>query len=464
MSIQNIPANVSGLNMRTLTNSNFTDLDGRATTQLADIVALTAGKAPKIVAYPEDFGAVGNGTTDDTVALQACIDSLVATHGTMQLSAAVYKVSSVLTVPNQVSIDGLGNQASIIKTTATTGHIISLVGTDPNCSGAGCIFWCSFRNFQVTRTAQATVGDGFHLNNTCYISFFQVYSFNSVNGFYLSGCGNTHLTSVYGGWSTATTVTRNGIFIDSSVHSNASTIIDGHCVSNGGAANGTGLLVSGACIADLFVYGFETASLDYGVHIVSTLGSSTTLNTCNSDLHLSKLIMDTIQKTGVWVQNVNGGGLPCVQVSDSHFESSATSALGFEIDTSMGVIVSNCQFNIRGGSSSVGVYVTESSNCIINGNVFEDCPHPMFVNNSNLDSITGNVMTAATDNPGLTHVALVGTSSLNILTANVLSGFATTGLSFASGCNNNIAWPNIIDSANINTPISDSGSGNITTN
>ncbi len=447
MSIATIPANTSGLNMRNLTNSNFTAV------------------APKIYVYPEDFGAVGDGTTDDTTALQACISSLATSHGTVILSAKTYKVTAVLTVPSYVNIEGISNVDSTIKSTSTTLDIIQVTGNAANCSSTSGGLWNSFRNFGVSRSAQATVGDGFHLVNTCYCSFFQVYSFDSKNGFYLSGCGNTHLTSVYAGWTTATTVTRNGIFLDSSANANASTIIDGHCVSNGGAANGTGLLVSGACIADLFVYGFETALLDVGVHIVSTLGSSTTLSTCNSDIHLSKLILDQIGAKGVWIQNVNGGGVPCVQIDSSHFESSTTAVLGIFIDTSFGVIVSGCQFNIRGGGSSVGIYTAGAQNCTIIGNVFEDNVNGIYLDGSSkLNSVTGNILAAATDNAAGTHITLVNSATLNIIASNVLSGFATTGLSFASGCNNNIAWPNIIDPANIGTPISNNGSGNVTTN
>ncbi len=233
MSIQNIPANVSGLNMRTLTNSNFTDLDGRATTQLADIVALTSGKAPKIVAYPEDFGAVANGTTDCTTALQAAITSLASSGGIVQLSVGTYKTTATLTVPSHVGIEGLGSQLSIIRMASTTDHIVSLIGTDPNC-GAASVFYCPFRNFQINRFAQATVGDGFHLVDTCYVTFVNVWSQNSANNFYISGCANTHLTQVSAGWETGTTVTRNGIFIDSSANGNNSTIIDGHSVCSGG--------------------------------------------------------------------------------------------------------------------------------------------------------------------------------------------------------------------------------------
>ncbi len=461
MSVQNIPANVSGLNMRTLCNSNFTDLDGRATTQLADIVALTAGKAPKIVAYPEDFGAVHNGTTDDTAALQACIDSLAVSHGTVQLSVGTYKTTAALTIPSYVNIEGISNMDSVISSTSTTLDIIQVTGNAANCSSTSDGFWNSFRNFQVTRAAQATAGDGFHLVNTCYASFFQVYSFNSKNGFYLSGCGNTHLTSVYAGWTTATSIARNGIFIDSSVNSNASTIIDGHSVSNGGTTNGIGLLVSGESIADLFVYGFETASLDYGVAIRSTAGNSGGYFTVNSDIHLSKLIIDRIGINGVQVLNVNGGGVPCVQISDSHFQSASSGSIGVLVDTSSGVLVSGCQFLLSSSGSCNGIYATASSNCSFSGNSFQCCDYSVTVGSSSKSiSVCSNAFSSIASAVAQNLITFNGTANYCIAIGNTLNGFATLGISLDTGTSHCVAYPNVIDPANM-TPISNLGSNNV---
>ncbi len=460
MSIQNIPANVSGLNMRTLTNSNFTDLDGRATTQLADIVALTAGKAPKIVAYPEDFGAVRNGTTDDTAALQAAITSLAGSGGTVQLSTGTYKTTAPLTVPSYVNIEGISNVDSTIHSTSTTTDIIQLVGSAANCA-SGSILWNSFRNFGINRSAQATAGDGFHLVNTCYASFFQVYSFDSVNDFYISGCGNTHLTSVYAGWNTpSTTVVRNGIFLDSSVNSNQSTIIDGHSVSNGGGANGTGLLVQGACIADLFVYGFETAIMTHGVHIKSTLGNGLTLNTCNADLHLTKLILDQIQTNGIWVENVNGGGVPSVQFSDCHFQTSSGGA-GVRIASSRGVTVVGSQFDCR-GSGARGVYAGSSAACSIAGNNFNLCETGVELNGTSTCAVNNNNFDSTSDNPIATHIVISNGSVLNSCIGNVINGSGTNGITISSDSLGNVCYPNIVNSSLTNSIVSAGGKGNVT--
>jgi hypothetical protein len=61
--------------------------------------------------YPEvaAYGAVGDGTTDDRAALQACIDAAKAVHGTVRLKAnTTYKITDELVISDAVTIEGGG--------------------------------------------------------------------------------------------------------------------------------------------------------------------------------------------------------------------------------------------------------------------------------------------------------------------------------------------------------------------
>jgi hypothetical protein len=62
------------------------------------------------------FGAVGNGVTDDTTAIQAAIDSI--SSGNIFFPPGTYKFS-VLTVPNKVNIIGSGTEATILDSVGT---------------------------------------------------------------------------------------------------------------------------------------------------------------------------------------------------------------------------------------------------------------------------------------------------------------------------------------------------------
>ena len=128
-------------------NDNFTELYGTravadggtgATTaadartnlelQNADILARTfvptggtartlRGKIEDIVSV-DDFGAVGDGTTDDLTAIQAAIDSLGAAGGVVIASPVTYKMTGTLRVRDYVTFDLRGGSLKLGSTTS----------------------------------------------------------------------------------------------------------------------------------------------------------------------------------------------------------------------------------------------------------------------------------------------------------------------------------------------------------
>ena len=71
-----------------------------------------------------ECGAAGNGTTDDTAAINTCIGHL-ASGDTLLFPAGIYKVSSGLSVlgKNNITIDGSSNTATI-KGTFSGGNLL----------------------------------------------------------------------------------------------------------------------------------------------------------------------------------------------------------------------------------------------------------------------------------------------------------------------------------------------------
>jgi hypothetical protein len=76
----------------------------------------------------KDYGAKGDGLTDDTVAIQAAIDATQA--GIILFPKGVYKVSTTLNVASSggVTLRGENQAAVTIKTTSPTGNVINVTG------------------------------------------------------------------------------------------------------------------------------------------------------------------------------------------------------------------------------------------------------------------------------------------------------------------------------------------------
>ena len=88
-------------------------------------VAGDALYARKRALDPRTFGAVGDGTTDDTAALQACITA--AGSGTVELPPLTFKVTAPLVVPTGCEIRGTGAKGSNLAT-STDITVFSITG------------------------------------------------------------------------------------------------------------------------------------------------------------------------------------------------------------------------------------------------------------------------------------------------------------------------------------------------
>src|SRR5437868_258765 len=78
---------------------------GKSATQFAT-AALVENAATTF--SPISYGAAGNGTTDDTVALQACVTAAVAAKGIVDLGAYTFKTSSPINVVSNLHMKGSG--------------------------------------------------------------------------------------------------------------------------------------------------------------------------------------------------------------------------------------------------------------------------------------------------------------------------------------------------------------------
>lgn len=101
----------------------------------------------------KDFGAVGDGVTDDTAAIQAALDQ----GDVVYIPQGTY-LFSTLNLPYSTIIKGDGPKNTILKSSATSGTAITFLD-DPSVDGN---FWNSLESLALDATAerQAGTGDG----------------------------------------------------------------------------------------------------------------------------------------------------------------------------------------------------------------------------------------------------------------------------------------------------------------
>lgn len=79
---------------------------------------------------PEQYGAVGDGTTDDTTALQACFTAAIAAKGKVKLAAKTYKYAGLIaSVTQGIDVEGSGERTILLKADSYTGAAFELNNT-----------------------------------------------------------------------------------------------------------------------------------------------------------------------------------------------------------------------------------------------------------------------------------------------------------------------------------------------
>jgi hypothetical protein len=108
------------------------DIDGTAT-NLNTAVAGWSGVYFNVKS--STYGAVGDGTTDDTAAISAAITAATTNGGIVFFPAATYRITSTLTVPGDVLVQGAGNRQTILLMDhATEDHMTFTQGSTPGTS------------------------------------------------------------------------------------------------------------------------------------------------------------------------------------------------------------------------------------------------------------------------------------------------------------------------------------------
>jgi len=222
----------------------------------------------------KDFGAVGDNSTNDTTAIQACATYCTNNGLSMYIPFGIYKITTAIAA--SCSIRGDGPMVSVIKNYGT-GDALDL---------SGSVYYTTFENFSIDGSGNASSRDGISLYNTstntgnvAYCHFFNVYSYNNGrHGLYHRYAWATRYSQCkfhYNG--------RLGVFLNTVIPGdlggpNGVTFFQCDSRHNGGSISGFGsdaggIKVQGASVVS-WIGGIIESNNGYGVYVGDAPGGA----------------------------------------------------------------------------------------------------------------------------------------------------------------------------------------------
>lgn len=260
-----------------------------------------------------DYGATGNGTTDDTAAIQAAINSLSASGGQVLFPAGTYKVTSTITLSSNIAL--VGNAKSVINLNVTEiGLSIPVSGTNITVSDLSFTGTCA----RVISSAPTGVCTNIKILN------------NTISGATLAGAGYT-----------------SGIFL----------LGASNCLVEGNILTGNGLGANNGFCADIAFYAPNSSSVGMRNKILNNTCKSTQVIFNFLAFNISNCLISGNFISGAKTSTTNNDGYGIV-VYDTASYTLPYSLTNFNT-------ISN---NTVTGTQGTGIYVASCDNTTITGN------------------------------------------------------------------------------------------------
>jgi hypothetical protein len=347
----------------------------------------------------KDFGAVGNGITNDTTAIQNAIN---AASGTLYFPAGLYLVNT-LTLKEGLILHGAGPQATLLLCAADNTSIFYYTAAAPTKTGFGVAGMRLILNSKLN--CNAIVIDGTSSAIRC--SQIRINDLNIEgafnNGVFLRYCANTYISNLF------VSGVITGFFIDNC----ADTDIVSCKVQNG---SGNGFYINGGA-----------GAFDEGVRLTSC-------STNGQNVGLVINGQDWGDAASCSFTTCPGGALIMTSATNWKFSASEFATAGFtptqpaiQINAACsGVSFSSCQISnstfgavVQGekhsfmgcyfiANNNVDLYLSGSSKVSVNGNIFDS----VGVGSSVLEVFGANY-TACVGNVANGAISITGANSVN---------------------------------------------------
>ena len=445
-------------NTSTINTLNFTQTGGGTArsvqNKLQDFVSV------------KDFGAVGDGSTNDTAAFQAAI----ATGKTVLVPKGnpYYKITDTLTMSNShqglIGDKGLSEIWLVLATNVNKPAIAVVAPTPPNNATVEYVFIENLyiklkRNISGTATdkvpnynhvltedlagvvvsgnasLRSHAVQNTRLENIRLGNFAIGFYFTDVVSTSVYKCWNQNLVSFASETTTAdgrtiplrtagnyesTKFWGVGYYFDATSYAQGSiSPLASIEVVETDESRGEGdpsdvetvsYLIIGGDPRDIFFQRAECAHSDYGWYIdggATTVGSALNLD-LNWDIQIFRPIADQIKINGIYAKRIAGAG--SLTVNGGYFVGNSTAKAAIQIENSNGVVITGGTQILGLTNESLednGVFIADSSSCSVIGNRFANLSYAISLENSNFCTVQGNIINGATAGVGAAGTAVI---------------------------------------------------------
>jgi hypothetical protein len=187
---------VGGVDQMTVSNAgvvtanSFVGLNSSSVTATGSTTARTLANRFADVVNVKDFGAVGDGITDDTAAIQAAIAFIQSANkkgGKIEFPVGTYKITSTITFNYPMILEGIGNSCVIAPNFASGDAFVLTAAVDLNRDDGVQFFNIHFKT-SVTKTS----GYYININGASFTSIKQCKFFNGYNGIGITGTASAN--------------------------------------------------------------------------------------------------------------------------------------------------------------------------------------------------------------------------------------------------------------------------------
>lgn len=248
----------------------------------------------------KDFGAVGDGTTDDTNAVMAATAAANQTGGIIYFPQGNYFINQPIVINHHgTCVKGASPQSTYIHTQDESCILID-GRSDAKLSACSVKDISLYRMLDTNTTGKFGIRNNYNTNGTINNVIIEGFNF----GLYNNHSGNTMIYTVgivqraYG--ATGFTFTYGSV---SDMLMNCYVANTG---SNGGAVdNGTGVFCGGEHIGDLAIYYLDVANGGHGIWIN---GSEMLAGYGGADFRFHNIVVDGNREAAIYLNNIGGRG------------------------------------------------------------------------------------------------------------------------------------------------------------